>query len=39
MTRLLDWLLGPRCPYGCGQRLYARDTDRHTWLDHAGDRP
>lgn len=38
LTRLLDWLLGPKCPLGCGQRVYVeKDLDRHLTLDHAGD--
>lgn len=34
---ILDRLLGPRCAYGCGQRLYPRDIALHEHYDHAGD--
>lgn len=37
IERLLTWLLGPRCPYGCGQRLYPKDHAGHVHYDHAGD--
>lgn len=30
-------VFGPRCRYGCGQRIYPRDCDRHEALDHGGD--
>jgi hypothetical protein len=38
LTRILDTLLGPRCPYGCGHR--GRGSRSLTWhinRDHAGD--
>jgi hypothetical protein len=35
---LLDRLLGPRCPIGCGQRVFSRDVTAHYLIDHAGDR-
>jgi len=35
--RALDALLGPSCPYGCGERLFEKDRDRHFANDHAGD--
>lgn len=32
---LLDWLLGPRCLAGCGERVYPKDLHdhmtRHGW--------
>ena len=33
----LDWLLGPRCDFGCGQRVFPRDRVAHYRFDHAGD--
>ena len=32
-----EWLLGPRCPKGCGQRLYVKDRTYHLNTEHAGD--
>lgn len=37
MSTFLNWLLGPRCPLGCGQRLYPRDAEAHFDNEHAGD--
>lgn len=33
----LDALLGDRCPFGCGQRLFPRDRRLHFDIEHAGD--
>lgn len=37
ISRFLDWLLGPRCALGCGERIFPRDLERHLYIDHAGD--
>lgn len=37
--RVLDAVLGRRCPLGCGQRVYPRDLTAHLHTEHAGDTP
>jgi hypothetical protein len=34
--RFLDWLLGERCPLGCGQRVFPADLNGHLHTEHAG---
>lgn len=38
-ARFLDWLLGPHCALGCGQRLYPRDIEAHYYIEHAAEVP
>lgn len=37
--RVLDFLFGPKCPLGCGQRVYEKPQDRseHWGREHGGD--
>ena len=35
--RTLTLLLGPRCGYGCGERVYAKDRSGHEYYEHAGE--
>ena len=37
MRAFLDWLLGPRCAIGCGQRVFAKDLERHLNVEHGRD--
>jgi hypothetical protein len=38
IARMLDALLGPRCPLNCGQRVYvAKDQTQHNHHYHRGD--
>lgn len=37
LARLLDAIFGPRCRYGCGQRVFDRDVAAHEHVDHGGD--
>ena len=32
----LDWILGPRCPVGCGERVPEASLKRHLHVDHGG---
>lgn len=38
---MIGWLLtklcGPKCPLGCGQRVYPNDVAWHYAREHAGD--
>jgi hypothetical protein len=37
---LLDVLIGPKCPLGCGYRARGHNTlIAHKRIEHAGDRP
>lgn len=37
LSGFLDWLLGPRCPHGCGQRVFTADRPAHFSIEHCGD--
>ena len=32
----LDWLLGPRCPVKCGERVHPSALKRHLHVEHGG---
>jgi hypothetical protein len=36
---LADVVLGPRCPVGCGERVFPKDEATHVDVEHAGDQP
>lgn len=38
MVELLKtWMFGPRCRWGCGERVHPANTVAHFQIEHAGD--